>query len=75
MRSDGYDRSCKIELMTMMEFSDELMVEAITIHFGRSRAEETETNKPASVGARSRAPSCEVAYKASQRCLKLASSG
>lgn len=51
MRSDGYDRSRKIELMTTMKFSDELMLEAITIHFGRFRARETETDKPASVGA------------------------
>jgi hypothetical protein len=37
--------------MPMMEFSDELMVESITIHFGMFRAKVTETSRAASVGA------------------------
>jgi len=55
LRSKCYGRSCEINLMPMMEFSEELMVELITIHFGMFRARVTETSRAAPIGAESRA--------------------
>lgn len=58
--------------MPMMEFSEELMLQVITIQFGRIRAKPT---RPPRLALSHVVTSFWVAYKASQQCLKAESFG